>query len=50
MRLFEYILEIYKTRSFTKAAGKLHIAQPALSKNWNRNAVYLYLLENPAVQ
>ncbi|MCM2534699.1 LysR family transcriptional regulator [Neobacillus pocheonensis] len=32
MRLFEYALEIYKTRSFTKAAYNLHIAQPSLSK------------------
>ncbi|MED4531542.1 LysR family transcriptional regulator [Metabacillus fastidiosus] len=32
MRLFEYALEIYKTRSFTKAASNLHIAQPSLSK------------------
>ncbi|MGG3799777.1 LysR family transcriptional regulator [Metabacillus fastidiosus] len=32
MRLFEYALEIYKTKSFTKAASHLHIAQPSLSK------------------
>jgi DNA-binding transcriptional LysR family regulator len=32
MRLFEYTLEIYKTKSFTKAASNLHIAQPSLSK------------------
>jgi DNA-binding transcriptional LysR family regulator len=32
MRLFEYALEIYKTKSFTKAASNLHIAQPSLSK------------------
>lgn len=32
IRLFEYALEIYKTKSFTKAASKLHIAQPSLSK------------------
>jgi len=32
MRLFEYVLEIYKTKSFTKAAFNLHIAQPSLSK------------------
>jgi DNA-binding transcriptional LysR family regulator len=29
MRLFEYALEIYKTKSFTKAASRLHIAQPS---------------------
>ncbi|WP_332629041.1 LysR family transcriptional regulator [Halalkalibacter flavus] len=32
MRLFEYALEIYKTKSFSKAASHLHIAQPSLSK------------------
>lgn len=32
MRLFEYVLEIYRTKSFTKAANQLHIAQPSLSK------------------
>jgi DNA-binding transcriptional LysR family regulator len=32
MRLFEYALEIYKTKNFTKAASHLHIAQPSLSK------------------
>ncbi|KOP66355.1 hypothetical protein AMS62_14800 [Bacillus sp. FJAT-18019] len=32
MGLFEYALEIYKTKSFTKAAAHLHIAQPSLSK------------------
>ncbi|KIL77192.1 LysR family transcriptional regulator [Bacillus badius] len=32
IRLFEYALEIYKTKSFTKAASHLHIAQPSLSK------------------
>jgi DNA-binding transcriptional LysR family regulator len=32
IRLFEYALEIYKDKSFTKAAEHLHIAQPSLSK------------------
>ncbi|EKN66154.1 transcriptional regulator, LysR family/ LysR substrate binding domain protein [Neobacillus bataviensis LMG 21833] len=32
IRLFEYALEIYKTKSFTRAASNLHIAQPSLSK------------------
>jgi DNA-binding transcriptional LysR family regulator len=32
IRLFEYALEIYKDKSFTRAAEHLHIAQPSLSK------------------
>jgi DNA-binding transcriptional LysR family regulator len=32
MRLFEYVLEVYKLKSFTKAASHLHIAQPSISK------------------
>lgn len=32
IRLFEYAVEIHKTKSFTKAAMQLHIAQPSLSK------------------
>jgi DNA-binding transcriptional LysR family regulator len=32
IRLFEYVLEIYKDKSFTRAAEHLHIAQPSLSK------------------
>ena len=32
MRLLEYVLEIYRKQSFTKAAASLRIAQPSLSQ------------------
>lgn len=32
IRLFQYVIEVYKMKSFTKAAANLHIAQPSLSK------------------
>ncbi|WP_408010033.1 LysR family transcriptional regulator [Pseudalkalibacillus sp. A8] len=32
MRLLEYALEVYRQKNFTRAASRLHIAQPSLSK------------------
>jgi DNA-binding transcriptional LysR family regulator len=32
MRLLQYALEVYRKKSFTKAANSLHIAQPSLSQ------------------
>jgi DNA-binding transcriptional LysR family regulator len=47
MRLFEYAVEIYKTKSFTKAASHLHIAQPSLSKQISKleKELGVYLFE-----
>lgn len=54
MRLFEYALEIYKTKSFTKAASRLHIAQPSLSKQIAKLetelGVYLFLRKPGSVE
>ncbi|MGM2737370.1 helix-turn-helix domain-containing protein, partial [Bacillus cereus group sp. BC87] len=30
--MMEYVMEVYRQKSFTKAADQLHIAQPSLSQ------------------
>ena len=32
IRMMEYVMEVYRQKSFTKAADQLHIAQPSLSQ------------------
>ena len=32
IRMMEYVIEVYRQQSFTKAADQLHIAQPSLSQ------------------
>ena len=44
----EYIYEVYKEKSFSKAARKLFISQPSLSANvseLNRRSAIRYLTE-----
>ena len=47
----EYIYEVYKEKSFSKAAAALFISQPSLSANvkrvWKTVLAILFLIEAP---
>ncbi len=34
--MMEYVIEVYRQQSFTKAADQLHIAQPSLSQQMKK--------------
>ncbi|UXO88479.1 LysR substrate-binding domain-containing protein [Bacillus safensis] len=36
IRMMEYVIEVYRQQSFTKAADQLHIAQPSLSQQMKK--------------